>query len=147
MATQDYYNDVYAAAKELGASDVQAHLAASQASLETGYGRSVKGNNHFGIKAGGSWKGPTTSFRTHEYQGGKRKSQTDRFRAFQGLKDSVAGYMSFMDRAFPDAWNASTLSNAIGNLTKGRFGSYATDPQYTQKVSSIARYLNSFSIA
>lgn len=136
--SQNYYNSVYSAAKSLGANDVQAHLAASQASLETGYGRSVKGNNHFGIKAGSKYTGKTVNFGTHEFIGGKRVNMTDRFRAYSNLRGSVKGYMEFMERTFPEAWNAPNISTAASKLKSGKYGSYATDPKYASKIRSIA---------
>lgn len=132
-----YYNSVYRAAKAEGANDVQAHLAASQASLETGYGKSVKGNNHFGIKAGSKYTGKTVSFRTHEYENGRRVNISDRFRAYDGIRGSVRGYMEFMEKNYPKAWNAPDLPTATKNLRNGRYGSYATDPKYDRKLNSI----------
>lgn len=138
MSSRDYYNTVYNTAIELGANPVQAQLAASQASLETGYGKHVKGNNHFGIKAGSKYKGKTVSFNTHEVLGGKRVGMKDTFRAYEGLAGSVKGYMEFMGKAFPRAWNAPNVSTAAKELKNGRYGSYATDPKYAQKIASIS---------
>lgn len=138
MRHQDYYTSVYNTARSLGATDLQAHLAASQASLETGYGRSVKGNNHFGIKAGSKYAGKTVDFGTHEFFGGQKVGMTDRFRAYDDLAGSVRGYMDFMARNFPEAWNATTFKDAAEGLKNGRYGSYATDPKYDDKIASIA---------
>lgn len=134
---QSYYNQVYKEARALGYTDVQAKLAASQASLETGYGRSVKGNNHFGIKAGSKYTGKKISMRTHEEYGGKRVGITDTFRAYDGMRDSIRGYGEFMGKAFPDAWNAGDFSTAVRGLDKGRYGKYATDSKYKSKINYI----------
>ncbi|WP_162651545.1 glucosaminidase domain-containing protein [Lentilitoribacter sp. Alg239-R112] len=135
---QSYYSQVYETARNLGANEVQARLAASQASLETGYGKSVKGNNHFGIKAGGKYKGKTVNFATHEVYGGKRVGITDKFRAYDGLAGSVKGYLEFMEKAYPKSWNAPDFQSAARNLKNGRYGSYATDPKYTSKLNYIS---------
>ncbi len=135
---QDFYNSVYNTAKELGATETQAHMAASQASLETGYGKHVAGNNYFGIKAGSSYTGPTVTTGTTEVYNGTPTSITDTFRQYQGLQDSVAGYMDFMGSRFADAWNSPDLSTAADNLMNGKYGAYATDPAYTDKIKGIA---------
>jgi flagellum-specific peptidoglycan hydrolase FlgJ len=129
-AQTDYYNTIYSSAKKQGANDTQARLAATQASLETGYGKSVKGNSHFGIKTGSSYKGPKVDFGTHEIVNG---------RAYEDLDDSVKGYMSFMEDRFPSAWNATTLEEASKGLKAGKSGGYATDPNYASKLSYIDR--------
>jgi hypothetical protein len=135
---QNYYTSIYTAAKTLGANDVQAHLAASQASLETGFGRSVKGNNHFNIKAGSKYTGPTIEFRTHEIINGRRVNITDKFRTYSGMEKSVRAYMEFMERRFPKAWNAKTFDEAKKGLRIGGKSAYATDPNYKSKITYIA---------
>ena len=134
---QGFFGDVYSAARAEGATPTQASLAASQASLETGFGKSVKGNSYFGIKAGTSYKGPKTNFATHEVFDGKKTGIRASFRSYRGLKESVKDYMSFMEKAFPEAWSAPSLSAAVKGLGKGKYGSYATDPNYADKVASI----------
>lgn len=144
---QDFYNDVYSSARELGATDAQAHLAAAQASQETGFGRSMVGYNPFGIKAGVSWDGPTVNAATHEYVDGRPIGIRDTFRAFASLPEAIAGYMGFMGQNFADAWNSPDISSAAANLTNGRFGSYATDPNYSDKIASIANKYGQFTYA
>ena len=139
---QSYFNTVYQTAINLGANDIQAQLAASQASLETGYGRSVKGNNHFGIKAGSKYTGDTVKFATHEVYNGKKVGITDNFRAYDGLEGSVKGYLEFMETAYPKAWNAKNFKSAAANLKNGKYGSYATDPKYASKLNSISGKLS-----
>src|SRR5882762_9864619 len=52
------------AGQQLG---VSPRILLAQAAIETGWGRSVVGNNIFGIKAGSSWSGDTVNAATHEY--------------------------------------------------------------------------------
>src|SRR5688572_865035 len=143
----DFYGAVYSTAKELGATDTQAHLAASQASLETGYGQSVVGNSYFGIKAGPSYTGPSVSTATHEEVGGQLVGEQANFRAYESLKDSVAGYMDFMADKFPDSWNAETISDAAKNLVNGKFGAYATKSTYPSLIESIANKYGQYTYA
>ena len=72
MAAQDYFNQVYRDARDFGCNHTQATLCATQSAMETGWGKSVKGNSYFGIKAGKSWTGDTVTFVTHEVVGGKK---------------------------------------------------------------------------
>ena len=129
---------MYSAARRAGLPDPQARLAAAQASLETGYGRSVKGNNLFGIKAGQSWRGKTQRFKTWEEVNGKRKNIVDRFRAYDTIEDAVRDWAGLMARNFPDVMRAKSFKEAAKGLTKGRFGAYATDSKYTSKLANIA---------
>jgi hypothetical protein len=134
---QEYYNEVYSNARELGYNDTQAHMAATQASLETGYGRSVKGNNHFGIKAGRSWAGPTVNFATKEEVNGNLIGIRDSFRGYQDMRDSIRDYGTFMSVAFPETWNAPDFNTAVKGLNNGKYGSYATDSKYGSKLGYI----------
>jgi hypothetical protein len=137
----DFYGSVYSTAKELGATDTQAHLAASQASLETGYGQHVVGNNYFGVKASPSYTGPTVTANTSEGEDAVSNRMDQTFRAYDGLKASVANYMDVMSNAFPDAWNATTIADAAKGLVSGKFGRYAKDINYPGKIQSIANKL------
>jgi hypothetical protein len=137
MQAQSFYSRVYDTAKSLGATDTQAHLAAAQASQETGYGQHVVGNNYFGIKA------PTNAVdainaQTQESINGQMVNTNASFRSFKSLEDAVAGYMATMATNFPDAWNAPTFSEAVQGLKNGILGRYATDPKYEAKVTKIA---------
>lgn len=137
MSPSSFYSRVFDTAKDLGATDTQAHLAASQASQETGYGEHVVGNNYFGIKAPSDAVNAINA-QTQESVDGKMVDTNASFRSFKGLEDAVAGYMATMAASFPAAWNAPTLSDAVSNLSNGILGKYATDPHYEAKVSKIA---------
>lgn len=137
MSPTSFYSRVFDTAKNLGATDTQAHLAASQASQETGYGKHVVGNNFFGIKAPSNAANAVNA-QTQESVDGKMVNTNASFRSFKGLEDAVAGYMNTMAQSFPAAWNAPTLSEAVSNLSNGIFGKYATDPNYESKVANIA---------
>jgi hypothetical protein len=114
---------------------VPASIVIAQAALETGWGRSVQGNNFFGVKAGSTWKGSTTDFATHEVINGQRVGMTDRFRAFGSLGESVDNYGKLL------AGNAryagvigADAHDAADALQRG---GYATDPRYAQQLKKI----------
>ncbi|QNP80979.1 glycoside hydrolase family 73 protein [Agrobacterium tumefaciens] len=134
---QDFYNEVYGYAKDAGLDDTRAHLAASQASLETGFGRSVAGNNYFGVKAGSSWSGPTKDVRTWEEVGGKRQNITDRFRAYEHPVQSLRDWASTVGNRWSSALSAPTFAEAVSALGAGKPGGYATDSKYGSKLNSI----------
>lgn len=134
---QDFYSEVFGYAKDAGLNDTQAHLAASQASLETGFGKSVAGNNYFGVKAGPSWNGPTKDVRTWEEVGGKRQNITDRFRAYDHPVQSLRDWASTVGNKWSNAMSAPTFAEAVSALGAGRPGGYATDSKYGSKLNSI----------
>ncbi|MBS0257265.1 MAG: glucosaminidase domain-containing protein [Proteobacteria bacterium] len=134
---QEFYNEVYGYAKDAGLNDAQAHLAASQASLETGFGKSVAGNNYFGVKAGSSWNGPTKDVRTWEEVGGKRQNITDRFRAYEHPVQSLRDWASTVGNRWSSAMSAPTFAEAVSALGAGKKGGYATDSKYGSKLNSI----------
>jgi hypothetical protein len=136
---EDFVAGVYAAAKNIGLSDPAARVAAAQAALETGYGRAVKGNNFFGIKAGKSWNGKKQSFNTWEEVNGKRVNIKDQFRAYATPEESLKDWANLMERRFPDVLTAPTFDEAVAALNAGKKGGYATDTKYASKLGFIDR--------
>ena len=137
--TQKFFNKVYADAIKSGCNHIQASICAAQCAIETGWGKTVKGNAYFGVKAGSSWKGKTQRFTTHEVIKGKKVKQVHTFRAYNTLQESIVDYMTMMKSKFPSSWNASSIQEAANELGNGKFGSYATDPNYEGKVYSTAK--------
>lgn len=113
----------------------------SQAALESGWGRYVKDNAYFGIKAHNT-AGTTTSFKTTEFVNGEKVSMTDSFRAYKNFKESAEDYGKFLTKntrykpAFAHSNNPEKFAEALH--TAG----YATDPQYSQKLKSIISTYN-----
>lgn len=136
---REFYGRVYNDARSAGLSDAQARLAASQASLETGYGKSAVGNNYFGVKAGSSWKGPVNNAATWENVDGKNVNTKANFRAYENPFSSLLDWSSTLNRNFPSSYMADDFDTAVSGLNDGRFGSYATDPNYGSKLRSIDR--------
>ena len=111
----------------------------AQSALETGWGKSVKGNSYFGIKAHGSDK--TVSFDTHEEDAaGLMRKQKDSFRAYDNLDESVAGYADFIasNPRYKPMLEAETTEEQISAL--GQSG-YATDSKYGEKIRAIVKGL------
>ena len=122
-----------AVAKELG---IDPRIIIAQAALETGWGKSVKGNNLFGIKSHGKQNGIMVA--THEVVDGKRVGITDSFRAYDTYADSISDYGDFLrdNKRYQPMLNADSLDEQIAAL--GASG-YATDPDYASKIASIAK--------
>lgn len=133
----DFYNSVYSTARDLGANDVQARLAAAQASEETGYGQHMVGGNLFGIKAGSDYTGSTVNAGTNEEYNGQFTRENANFRAYDDFTSSVKDYLGVIQSNFPDAWNASSFEEAAEGLKNGVFGSYATNSSYANNLEAI----------
>ena len=145
-AQQAFYNDVRTRFKKAGATDVEADLGASQAALETGWGKSPSGkNNYFGQKASGKEAGSTK--RTWEVQGGRNITTDAKFKDYDDLDSSVKDRLSkwsYKTKGSKDIEDAARRLQWPGGAeipgSKERsHGAYATDPDYVSKVSSIAR--------
>ncbi|TJV21094.1 MAG: hypothetical protein E5Y04_28740 [Mesorhizobium sp.] len=129
-----FTNSMYKAGLASGLTDTQARLMAAQAAHESGNGAHAPGNNFFGIKAGKSWNGDTQNLWTHEEVNGQNVRVKQNFRKYGDPGQAIQDRIAFMQKNFPDAFNAPDISGAIAGLQHGRFGSYATDSQYAQKL-------------
>jgi len=120
-------------AQELG---IDPRIVAAQAALETGWGKSVKGNNLFGIKSHGKADG--LMVQTHEVLDGKRQKITDSFRQYESFDDSIEDYGLFLreNYRYQPMLEADTLEEHITALGKS---GYATDPEYAKKIADIAK--------
>jgi flagellar protein FlgJ len=130
------------AANKLG---VAPELLVAHAALETGWGqkalRSADGqdsHNLFGIKAGGSWNGPTVKVLTTEYVGGAPQKQVETFRAYGSYQESFEDYARMLAEnpryraALNQGGNAASFAGALQK------GGYATDPGYARKLAGVA---------
>lgn len=127
----------YAAARQAGLPDVAARVAASQAALESGYGKSAPGNNFYGIKAGPSWTGAVQRLATKEMIGGKLVSVMADFRAYATPQESFRDWANLIGRRFPGVLTAPTFKEAVSALKAGQQGGYATDKFYASKLNAI----------
>ena len=121
-----------AVAAELG---IDPRIVVAQAALETGWGKSVKGNNLLGVKSHGKANGLMVA--THEVIDGRRIKIKDSFRQYENFDDSIADYGSFLreNKQYKPLLDANTLEEQITALGKS---GYATDPSYADKVKQIA---------
>jgi flagellar rod assembly protein/muramidase FlgJ len=110
----------------------------AQAAIETGWGRSVVGNNLFGIKAGSSWTGQKISAATHEYQNSELVEITDAFRAYPSVEASVQDFVSLVANN-PRYRGALGSGENVAGYAQGLLaGGWATDIDYAHKLQSVA---------
>ena len=119
--------------QELG---IDPRIVAAQAALETGWGKSVKGNNLFGIKSHGKADG--LMVQTHEVLDGDRVKLKDSFRTYDSYDASISDYGEFLreNKRYQPMLEADTLDEQI--MALGKSG-YATDPEYANKIADIAK--------
>lgn len=126
--------------KQKGQKWILPSVCIAQAALETGWGKSTrmkKANAYFGIKAGSSWKGKVYDTKTQEcYDGKNFVSITDKFRAYDSLKDSVHDYYDLIckNSRYSAAWNKTSARACITGIKNG---GYATDPNYISNIMAI----------
>ena len=131
---KDFLGKVYNATRSAGASHHEAALAASQAAWETGWGKHAPGNNLFGIKAGKSWKGDVQHLMTSEVINGRKVRMREPFRKYGTLEEGMKDRVEFMRKKFPGTASATSMEGMMHGLMNGKYGAYATDPNYTQKI-------------
>ena len=116
----------------------------AQAALETGWGKreiigrdGTNSHNLFGIKAGGSWTGPTVEVTTTEYIGGQPRKMIQKFRAYANEAESFADYARLMK----DSPRYAKVLERAGDAKAFAMGlqkaGYATDPLYGQKLGQV----------
>jgi peptidoglycan hydrolase FlgJ len=123
------------AGRQLG---VSPKLLLAQAALETGWGRSVVGNNVFGVKAGGSWTGAEVTTMTHEVEAGQTVPRQASFRAYPTLDAAVQDYVALISNSprYRAVIGVGNDAAAYGQALLA--GGYATDNEYAQKLEAIA---------
>ena len=123
------------AAQSLG---VSPNVLLAQAALESGWGRSMPGNNLFGVKAGADWSGGTVHAYTHEMSAAGATGQTTSFRAYPSLAAAVADYVHLIahNARYKAALGAGNDPLAYGQALVA--GGYATDPDYASKLAAVA---------
>jgi flagellar protein FlgJ len=129
------------AAAELG---IPARALVAQAALETGWGQHLPqqdgdgtGLNLFGVKAGSSWSGATTSRDTAEYQSGQWSTEKANFRSYGSIGAAFDDYVQFL-KTNPRYASALRSGNVQGFAQGLQQAGYATDPQYAQKLMRVA---------
>ena len=112
----------------------------AQAALESGWGKSVKGNGLMGVKSHGEEGGVDVV--THEVINGKKVKITDSFRAYDTPEDSIRGYGKFLkaNSRYRHFLRAGA-ENEDAQLSALQSSGYATDPMYSQKLKNIMKGL------
>lgn len=124
------------AAQQIG---VSPKILLAQAAIETGWGRSVVGNNLFGIKAGPSWSGAKVDAATHEYENGNLIGIVDAFRSYPSAEASVADFVSLVANS-PRYAAALGAGDDVAAYAHGLLsGGWATDINYAHKLQAVAQ--------
>jgi len=124
-------------------SGVPASIKLAQGLMESDWGRSdlaTVGNNHFGIKCGSSWEGPTFYKEDDDYDH-KGKLKQSCFRAYANVGESYIAHTEFLRKPRSSKrydFLFYLLPTDYRGWAKGlsRAG-YATDPKYPEKLINI----------
>lgn len=136
MATPaDFFRNLLPYARRVSElTGVDPRLVLAQSALETGYGRSAPGQNYFGIKAP---SGQGQGLLTQEFEGGQMVQRREPFRTYESPAQSFEDYANLLLRneRYRPVREARTIEDQIRAM--GASG-YATDPEYANKLRSIA---------
>lgn len=123
-----------------GATGLIADIILAQSALETGWGEHVYGNNLFGIKAR---KGELYFEKnTKEFENGQTVNKVHKFASYTSPLVCMLRYCERIRTEYDLAW--SYRYNPLlyfDNLKYGKYGSYATDPNYTALCISVYKSL------
>jgi len=117
----------------------------AQACCEGNFGQSVlakRYNNHFGLKTGSSWKGPSVNLKTkEEYQPGVLSTIRDNFRCFSDMRSGVSGYYDFVSTSRYKKLREVTTAKEYAQALKA--AGYATSNKY---VNTLLSYINAYGL-
>lgn len=148
-SARDFVNAVLPHAKAAAlALGVNPLLLTAQAALETGWGKFVirdgsgtSTHNLFNIKADSRWSGERAQVNTLEYQNGVAVKERAQFRSYGSFAESFLDYVAFLKNN-PRYEQSLAVAGADEEFVAGlQRAGYATDPQYAQKVLTIAQQL------
>jgi peptidoglycan hydrolase FlgJ len=124
------------------ATGIPANFMVAQAAHESGWGRHEIKNtdgstsfNVFGIKAGSSWKGPTTEVTTTEVINGQARKVKAKFRAYGSYEEAFTDYARMMKNNPRYAKVVESGASAQGFAQGLQKAGYATDPAYADKLT------------
>lgn len=132
MAQADFITSFYPYAKRVAAATgIDPRLVLAQAALETGWGKSAPGQNYFGIKAPSG-----DGLMTTEFVDGRPVQMRQPFRTYEDPAQSFADYgRLMMSPRYERVRQSPTLETQAEAL---QAAGYATDPEYAQKLVSVA---------
>ncbi|MFN3431827.1 MAG: glycoside hydrolase family 73 protein, partial [Candidatus Sericytochromatia bacterium] len=121
---------------------VPAAITLAQAALETGWGKHIiPGYNIFGIK--GTGPAGTVSKGTWEVYDGKKVTITANFAKYHNFYEAVKLHGKLFHNGYYDkAMNQYARDKDPFAFARNITGTYATDPEYADKLSSIMRDYN-----
>jgi flagellum-specific peptidoglycan hydrolase FlgJ len=122
------------AQQQSAATGVAPEVILAQAGLETGWGQSAPQNNFFGIKGSGA------SLPTTEVTNGVSQTVNQNFASNASPAASFQAYGNLMNTP-----NYSGVTSAVGIPAQAQAlqsAGYATDPQYGNKITTIAQSIN-----
>lgn len=126
------------------ATGIPASFMVAQAAHESGWGkREIKNAdgstsfNVFGIKAGGSWKGPVAEITTTEYINGEPRKVVAKFRAYKSYEESFNDYARLMQKSPRYSQVLAQANTAEGFAQSLQRAGYATDPAYADKLTRV----------
>lgn len=129
-----FINKYRAAAEKVAAeTGIPAARILAQAGFESGWNVDAPGNNLFGIKAGGDYKGKSQTLDTHEADAkGNLVPTKGDFRVYDSPEESFADWANLIKNKYSGAVNPN-LNDAeyAQQLQKGGYG---TDPAYASKL-------------
>ncbi|MDQ3203851.1 MAG: flagellar assembly peptidoglycan hydrolase FlgJ, partial [Pseudomonadota bacterium] len=151
-SSDEFVNTMLPMAKEAAERiGVDPRYLVAQAALETGWGKSVmraqdgsSSHNLFGIKASSNWKGDSARAITSEFRNGAMVKETAQFRSYESYKDSFHDLVTLLqsnDRYQDVLKSADNPEQFVRELQKA---GYATDPNYANKISQIAKQMTSY---
>lgn len=120
-------------------------LMIAQAGLESAWGNSylsTNAHNLFGVKWTG--KGSYITLPTQEYYGGSYHTVNAKFQRYSSYYGSLMGYANLIANSFPNSTRrkASSPYQAARNLRHGKYGAYATAPNYASTLSRVIKLYN-----
>lgn len=132
----DKYSDM--AVEQMRLHKIPASITLSQGLLESGAGNSMlarKSNNHFGIKCGGSWRGPSVR---HDDD-----ARNECFRAYKHARESYEDHSAFLRRGARYAFLFDLKITDYKGWARGlKKAGYATDPSYANRLITIIEDYN-----
>ncbi len=128
--TLDFLGEVYALAKPASdATGLSLPFILAHAAHETGWGRRVRGNNLFNLRADESWQGPSIAG-----DGGKA------YRAYPSREESIKDYLAYLqdNPRFGKMFEPVTRGSAERLADALQGAGYADDPAYGKKIMAAA---------
>ncbi|MCE5388638.1 MAG: glucosaminidase domain-containing protein [Acidithiobacillus sp.] len=133
-SAKEFVQKLLPIAQKIGATlGIDPKLIIAQAALETGWGKSILGNNLFGIK---SLQGqPSLLADTEEAVNGTLYQTVASFRSFSSIASCMEHYANLLRNRYPQVLG---VGDDVQKFASGLVqGGYATDPNYANKIEEV----------